>query len=275
MTSKRKQVSRACMRCKQSHSCCGTDRPCERCLSLGLGDSCKDSEQKKRGRKKKLNQEEQPQKEIKFEKVNKPNDMVWQSSFSIPDDFPIFNENALNNLIKNVEFDESSSFELELKLQGLKSIVEQQKKEIESLKKESKDLEEQQNQDKEKIISTFNANAFKCAFESSSFAMVLLSAEGDGKLLSWNGSFLKLLGYSTDLPITSLVELTDSEEWKRAQEIHFNALNNGSKSYNLKLHFRKTTGEIIMTISHNDILYDVDTKLPLFCLSIMTEKISQ
>lgn len=172
MTSKRKQVSRACIRCKQSHSCCGTERPCERCVQLGLGDSCRDSEQKKRGRKKK-NQEELPQKEIKFEKVNKPSDLVWQSSFSIPEDFPIFNETALNNLIKNVEVEDSSSFELELKLQGLKSIVEQQKKEIELLKKESKDLEEQQNQDKEKIISTFNANAFKCVSFFSFFNFFL------------------------------------------------------------------------------------------------------
>ena len=63
--------------------------------------------------------------------------------------------------------DENTSFELELKLQGLKTIVEQQKKEIEDLKKENEELEEEQNLDKQKIMTTFNANAFKYAFESS------------------------------------------------------------------------------------------------------------
>lgn len=105
--------------------------------------------------------------------------------------------------------------------------------------------------------------------------MVLLSAQGDGTLLSWNNSFLKMLGYNSDLPITSLVELTDPDEWKKSQETHFTALKNGAKSYNLKMHFTKLSGEVTTIISHNDILYDTETKLPLFCLSIMTEKISQ
>jgi hypothetical protein len=51
---KRPKVNRACAECKESHTACDTERPCARCVSLGLGDSCRDAECKKRGRPKKV-----------------------------------------------------------------------------------------------------------------------------------------------------------------------------------------------------------------------------
>eukprot|EP00026_Physarum_polycephalum_P007314 Phypoly_transcript_07373.p1 GENE.Phypoly_transcript_07373~~Phypoly_transcript_07373.p1 ORF type:complete len:357 (+),score=87.55 Phypoly_transcript_07373:38-1072(+) len=43
----------ACVACHESHVICGPERPCKRCISRGLADSCKDILPKKRGRPKK------------------------------------------------------------------------------------------------------------------------------------------------------------------------------------------------------------------------------
>ncbi|KAJ9064343.1 hypothetical protein DSO57_1031743 [Entomophthora muscae] len=45
---KRKQVKIACASCKASCKKCDEARPCGRCVSRGLGDSCQDSERKVR-----------------------------------------------------------------------------------------------------------------------------------------------------------------------------------------------------------------------------------
>jgi hypothetical protein len=100
---KRKQVTRACMRCKQSHACCDSQRPCSRCVSLGFSDSCLDSEQKKRGRKRK--EEEEPQ-EQKYKKQNDTqtdamgSSSVWQTPFTVSENYPIFNESSIGDIIK-------------------------------------------------------------------------------------------------------------------------------------------------------------------------------
>ncbi|KAL9644189.1 hypothetical protein ABK040_005651 [Willaertia magna] len=52
---KRKQVKKACLNCRKSHSACGNERPCNRCKELGITDTCQDVENKKRGRKQKSN----------------------------------------------------------------------------------------------------------------------------------------------------------------------------------------------------------------------------
>eukprot|EP01080_Neovahlkampfia_damariscottae_P011798 gene11798-5132_t len=277
MQKKRKQVTRACKKCKQSHACCDNQRPCSRCVNLGLADSCCDSEQKKRGRKRK---EEEVQETSPIQKMKKPEQFkqeqslnggsVWQTNFSVPEDYPIFNDSSINEMMKSN--DENTSFELELKLQGLKTIVEQQKKEIEDLKRENEELEEEQNLDKQKIMTTFNANAFKYAFESSSFSMILTSSDGEGRILSHNNAFKKLLGLTEDISISSLSEIVDPEDWKKAMSTHIFCLNHNQSSYNLKLKLKKADGESITVITHNDILSDENSK-PLFCLNIMTEKV--
>lgn len=43
-------VLKACAACKNSHVACDINRPCQRCVRLGKGDSCVDAERKKRGR---------------------------------------------------------------------------------------------------------------------------------------------------------------------------------------------------------------------------------
>lgn len=52
-TKKRKQVKKACVNCRKAHSCCDDNRPCKRCVDLGIQDYCRDTENKKRGRKRK------------------------------------------------------------------------------------------------------------------------------------------------------------------------------------------------------------------------------
>ncbi|KAJ3321751.1 hypothetical protein HDV06_003900 [Boothiomyces sp. JEL0866] len=47
---KKMYVLRACISCKAAHVACDTARPCQRCVRLNKGDSCKDGERKKRGR---------------------------------------------------------------------------------------------------------------------------------------------------------------------------------------------------------------------------------
>eukprot|EP00761_Pharyngomonas_kirbyi_P004045 gb/GECH01004049.1/.p1 GENE.gb/GECH01004049.1/~~gb/GECH01004049.1/.p1 ORF type:complete len:280 (+),score=45.19 gb/GECH01004049.1/:1-840(+) len=51
MSQWRKRAPRACVQCRKAHACCGLERPCKRCVRLGLG--CLEAVQKKRGRKKK------------------------------------------------------------------------------------------------------------------------------------------------------------------------------------------------------------------------------
>jgi PAS domain-containing protein len=103
--------------------------------------------------------------------------------------------------------------------------------------------------------------------------MILTSADGDGKILSYNVAFKKLLGLRDDVTITSLVEVVDQEDWKKAASTHALCLTNNQTSYNLKLKLIKSTNETITVISHNDILSDTETLKPLFCLNIMTEKV--
>jgi hypothetical protein len=56
-------VKRACTNCKSAHTACDSERPCQRCVSLGLEESCVDSERKKpilrKPRKKKMKTEEE------------------------------------------------------------------------------------------------------------------------------------------------------------------------------------------------------------------------
>ncbi|KAJ3261720.1 hypothetical protein HK103_004671 [Boothiomyces macroporosus] len=47
---KKMYVLRACISCKAAHVACDTARPCQRCVRLNKGDTCKDGERKKRGR---------------------------------------------------------------------------------------------------------------------------------------------------------------------------------------------------------------------------------
>lgn len=51
---KRKAVQRACQNCKNAHTCCEEQRPCSRCIKLGIESTCFDALPKKRGRKKKI-----------------------------------------------------------------------------------------------------------------------------------------------------------------------------------------------------------------------------
>eukprot|EP00698_Gefionella_okellyi_P011961 TRINITY_DN3192_c0_g3_i1.p1 TRINITY_DN3192_c0_g3~~TRINITY_DN3192_c0_g3_i1.p1 ORF type:complete len:412 (+),score=70.69 TRINITY_DN3192_c0_g3_i1:54-1289(+) len=44
-------VSRACVRCKAAKKCCDEQRPCQRCVRMGLGDQCYDATHMKPGRK--------------------------------------------------------------------------------------------------------------------------------------------------------------------------------------------------------------------------------
>ena len=84
MQKKRKQVTRACKKCKQSHACCDNQRPCSRCVNLGIADSCCDSEQKKRGRKRKEDEvQETPtqKKKPEFKQEQTVHGSVWQTNF--------------------------------------------------------------------------------------------------------------------------------------------------------------------------------------------------
>ncbi|KAI0228719.1 hypothetical protein L0F63_005440, partial [Massospora cicadina] len=66
MKPKRKQVKIACSSCKASCKKCDEARPCIRCVSRGLGDTCRDSERKvrvkgtRRGPYRKANKKPQP-----------------------------------------------------------------------------------------------------------------------------------------------------------------------------------------------------------------------
>jgi hypothetical protein len=50
---KRPQVRKACVNCQKAHACCEDQRPCKRCVTMGIDDQCFDAERRKRGRKKK------------------------------------------------------------------------------------------------------------------------------------------------------------------------------------------------------------------------------
>merc|ERR1711915_194834 len=49
---RRKQVKSACSNCRKSKTACCDQRPCRRCISLGLADSCVDVPRKRREKKK-------------------------------------------------------------------------------------------------------------------------------------------------------------------------------------------------------------------------------
>ncbi|CAG8512682.1 7845_t:CDS:2 [Scutellospora calospora] len=48
---RKKYVTTACSNCRASHAKCSNDFPCERCKEKGISDSCKFTENKRRGRK--------------------------------------------------------------------------------------------------------------------------------------------------------------------------------------------------------------------------------
>jgi len=45
---RRNQAKRACKSCRKSHSACGAERPCRRCVSKGLGHLCVDAPKKRK-----------------------------------------------------------------------------------------------------------------------------------------------------------------------------------------------------------------------------------
>lgn len=47
------RVTKACINCRKAHACCSHERPCERCVKLGLESTCTDAVSKKRGPKRK------------------------------------------------------------------------------------------------------------------------------------------------------------------------------------------------------------------------------
>jgi hypothetical protein len=49
-TRKRKKYNEACAECRKAHKACSGTKPCERCIKLGIGDTCKTLERKKRGK---------------------------------------------------------------------------------------------------------------------------------------------------------------------------------------------------------------------------------
>jgi len=48
---RRRQVQRACVNCRRSKTGCSHERPCRRCVNLGIGDSCVDAPRKRRREK--------------------------------------------------------------------------------------------------------------------------------------------------------------------------------------------------------------------------------
>jgi len=56
---RRKQVDRACNNCRRSKTACSIERPCKRCCTHGLQDSCFDAPRKRRSKKNKLSPEDQ------------------------------------------------------------------------------------------------------------------------------------------------------------------------------------------------------------------------
>jgi len=50
----KRKTRKACFNCKNAHACCNDERPCSRCVKLGMGKICFDTEGKKRGRKPKV-----------------------------------------------------------------------------------------------------------------------------------------------------------------------------------------------------------------------------
>jgi hypothetical protein len=50
---KRKRTTISCQCCARQHLACDSQRPCNRCVNAGRGDSCKDGKRKRRGRKRK------------------------------------------------------------------------------------------------------------------------------------------------------------------------------------------------------------------------------
>lgn len=49
---RRSNVLSACIHCKEAHTACDVSRPCSRCISLNMTESCQDISQRKRGRPK-------------------------------------------------------------------------------------------------------------------------------------------------------------------------------------------------------------------------------
>ena len=48
---KRSQVKSACINCRKAKTACSHQRPCNRCETLGISDSCHDVPRKKRGKR--------------------------------------------------------------------------------------------------------------------------------------------------------------------------------------------------------------------------------
>jgi len=65
-------VSRACTNCRKAHTKCDEQKPCSRCVRLGLSDTCHMAELQKRGRKRKTEQQQDSDEIVSNERqVNK------------------------------------------------------------------------------------------------------------------------------------------------------------------------------------------------------------
>jgi len=51
---KRKQVKKACVNCRKSHSACDVERPCRRCIETNQADNCFDIPRKNKAKKQKI-----------------------------------------------------------------------------------------------------------------------------------------------------------------------------------------------------------------------------
>eukprot|EP00761_Pharyngomonas_kirbyi_P012937 gb/GECH01012964.1/.p1 GENE.gb/GECH01012964.1/~~gb/GECH01012964.1/.p1 ORF type:complete len:414 (+),score=107.95 gb/GECH01012964.1/:1-1242(+) len=129
--SKKPKVRVACVNCNKAHTCCSNSRPCERCVRLGLTDSCVDIVPKKRGPKRRsnnsspqpkkrrcnTNKPKKQKKQFKKTKQNKKQNEIKEKKFEIPSiiseqkiseqnskpSFPPMQWNQWNN---NIDFNE-------------------------------------------------------------------------------------------------------------------------------------------------------------------------
>jgi hypothetical protein len=73
----RRRTAIACESCHIAKVSCGAERPCKRCLRLGIQTTCSDRAHKKRGRPKKQSEEDDTESPQKFSKSIGVDEIIW------------------------------------------------------------------------------------------------------------------------------------------------------------------------------------------------------
>lgn len=73
--------------------------------------------------------------------------------------------------------------------------------------------------------------------------------------------------------IVSYKDIVDQSDWATSGILYWYCVSEKGKSFKAKVKCKHASGKIIEMSSHNDVLYDKESKRPIVCLSIVTDAV--